>query len=100
EVAARRGRTRFNGDAEFLGASLAETLDRDSSGYTATGRHRLTPLTSIAVKYDRIEDRFPLAPVRDTDSYRVMPGVEFKPRALISGFAYVGYRRFSPRAAT
>jgi hypothetical protein len=28
-----------------------------------------------------------------------MPGVEFKPRALISGSAYVGYRRFTPEAA-
>ena len=25
-----------------------------------------------------------------------MPGVELKPRALISGSAYVGYRRFTP----
>jgi hypothetical protein len=28
-----------------------------------------------------------------------MPGVEFKPRALIKGSAYVGYRRFTPSAA-
>jgi len=46
-----------------------------------------------------MEDHFPLSPVRDTDSYRVMPGVEFKPRALIKGSAYVGYRRFTPEAA-
>src|SRR5207253_11359318 len=34
---------------------------------------------------------------RDSDSYRVMPGVDFKPRALIKGYAYAGYRRFMPR---
>ena len=28
-----------------------------------------------------------------------MPGVEFKPRALIKGSAYVGYRRFTPSVA-
>src|SRR4029079_7285239 len=100
EVAAGRGRTRLNGDAEVLRGRPAEGRARDSVRDAARARPRLTPLTTLAVKYDRIEDRFPLAPVRDTDSYRVMPGVEFKPRALISGFAYVGYRRFSPRAAT
>jgi len=28
-----------------------------------------------------------------------MPGVEFKPRALIKGSAYVGYRKFTPTTA-
>jgi hypothetical protein len=28
-----------------------------------------------------------------------MPGVEFKPRALVAGRAYVGYRRFTPADA-
>jgi hypothetical protein len=37
-----------------------------------------------------------LSPWRDAESYRVMPGVEFKPRALINGSAYVGYRKFTP----
>src|SRR5262249_38046109 len=29
-------------------------------------------------------------------SYRVMPGVELKQRALVSGYAWVGYREFTP----
>jgi hypothetical protein len=37
-----------------------------------------------------------LSPGRNSDSFKVMPGVEFKPRALISGNAYVGYRAFTP----
>ncbi len=39
----------------------------------------------------------PTLAARDSKSFRVMPGVEFKPRALISGSAYVGYREFTPK---
>jgi hypothetical protein len=35
-------------------------------------------------------------PARDADSWRVMPGVEFAPQALIKGSAYVGHRKFTP----
>ena len=28
-----------------------------------------------------------------------MPGVELRPRALVSGSAWVGYRRFTPKAS-
>jgi hypothetical protein len=97
EVAKRLGKIRFDGDAFFLGQRLQETLDRDTDAYTMTARHKLSFLTTLGVRYERKEDRFPLSPVRDTDSFRVMPGVEFKPRALISGSAWVGYRRFDPK---
>src|SRR3954469_11757443 len=96
EVAARRGEIRFDGDAIFQGTSLKQTLDRDSEGVSVTGRYKLSNLTTIATRYDTFHDRFALSPLRDTDSFRVMPGVEFKPRALINGVAYVGYRSFKP----
>ena len=54
-------------------------------------RHQLTPLTTLRAASERLRRRsFPFSPERDTDSFRVMPGVEFKPRALINGSAYVG----------
>ena len=56
----------------------------------------MTPLSTLVVRYERIEDAFAFSPARDSKSFRVMPGVEFKPRALINGSAYVGYRRFTP----
>lgn len=96
-VAKRRGETRFDDDAVFLGQRLKDTLDQRSDTYAVAARHRLSPLTTVGVRYEREEDRFPLSPVRNTDSFRVMPGVEFKPRALISGSAWVGYRNFDPR---
>jgi hypothetical protein len=96
-VSKRRGETRFDDDAVFLGQRLKDTLNQTSDTYVVAARHKLSPLTALAVRYERQEDRFPLSPVRNTDSFRVMPGVEFKPRALISGSAWVGYRNFAPR---
>jgi hypothetical protein len=97
EVAGKTGKTVFAADDFVLGNSLKQTLDHTTSGALLTARHRLTSLTTIALKSDRIHDTFPLSPIRDNDSYRIVPGVEFKPRALISGFVYLGYRSFAPR---
>ena len=99
EVAGRIDETRFNADEEFDGVRLQRTLDHKATGYSAAARHRVTPLTTVVVRYERIDDEFRFSPLRDSHSVRVMPGVEFKPRALIKGSAYVGYRRFTPSAS-
>jgi hypothetical protein len=99
EVAGHRGETRYDADAFFLGTSLRETLNRDTSGYSVIARQKLSPLTTLSVRYENQQDRFTYSPVRDTNSFRVMPGVEFKPKALISGSAFVGYRRFTPESS-
>jgi len=91
---------RYDGDAFFLGTSLRETLTRDTNGYRVIARERLSALTTVAVRYDNDRDRFPFSPERNADSFRAMAGVEFRPRALISGSAYVGYREFQPRSST
>lgn len=97
EIARRHGETRFDGDAFFLGQRLQDTLNRDSDSWVVTARHQHSALTTIGAKYENQRDRFPFSSVRDTDSFRVMPGVEFKPRALVSGSAWVGYRSFKPK---
>ncbi len=99
EVAGRIDETRFDADDEFDGVRLQRTLDHKATGYNVAARHRVTPLTTVVVRYERIDDEFRLSPLRDSHSVRVMPGVEFKPRALIKGSAYIGYRRFTPSAA-
>jgi hypothetical protein len=99
EVAGRLDEMRFDADEEFDGVRLQRTLDRKTTGYSVAARHRVTPLTTVVVRYEGIEDEFRFSPLRDSRSMRVMPGVEFKPRALIKGTAYVGYRRFTPSAA-
>lgn len=100
EVAGRRLDTKYDADAVLVdGTSLQRTLNRRTVGVEATARHRVTPLTAVAVAYDNTRDRFEFSPSRDSKSYRVMPGIEFKPRALVSGSAFVGYRRFTPEDA-
>ena len=99
EVAARRGSTRFDGDDYFQEQRLKETLDRDTRVFGVTARYRRNGLTTVGLRYENQTDRFPLSPIRDTDSFRVMPGVELRPRALVSGSAWVGFRRFTPKAS-
>jgi hypothetical protein len=78
------------------GARLRDALNQEERRLAVTARYRMTPLTALAVRAEAIEDRFPFSPIRDSDSVRVMPGVEFKPRALVSGSAFVGVRRLQP----
>jgi hypothetical protein len=80
-------------DEVFLGTSLREALNRNSRSLGAVARWETTPLTTVALRADVLEDRFPYSPVRDNDSIRIMPGIELEPRALISGSAYVGVRK-------
>ena len=96
ELAAKRARAEYDADAFLAGTSLRETLNRETRGVVGTVRDRLSALTTVGVKFDRLTDTFPYSPTRDSRSVRIMPGVEFKPRALISGSAWVGYRRFTP----
>jgi len=98
EAAGRLDDTRFDADASFDGVSLQRTLNQKTKGASLATRHQLTPLTTVVVRYEQVEDEFPFSPARDSKSFRVMPGVEFKPRALIKGSAYVGYRQFTPKA--
>ncbi len=94
EVAGRKSILRFDGDQVFTGSDLEQTLNRDTNGLSATARYQRTPLTTLAVRTETYRDRFISAPLRDGDTLRVQPGVEFRPRALVSGSAYLGYGRF------
>ena len=99
EIAGRIDDTKFDADEEFDNVRLQRTLNQKTTGYSLAARHRVTPLTTVVVRYEGIDDEFEYSPARDSKSVRIMPGVEFKPRALIKGSAYVGYRRFTPVAA-
>jgi hypothetical protein len=95
-VTGQRLSTRYDATTEYDNTSLQRTLNRDTNGVEIKSLYRLSALTSIGARFDDLQDRFPMQPARNSDSVRLMPGVEFKPRALISGAAYVGYRRFTP----
>jgi len=96
EVAARQLAIEYDADAQFDGTALQRTLNRTTDGLYVIARHRLTSLTTVATRVERTRDRFEFSPVRDSTSQRIMPGVEFRPQALIKGAAWVGYRKFMP----
>jgi hypothetical protein len=79
---------------------LADALNRDERASALEGRFVLTPLTSLVFETEYRQDRFERTTSRDTDTVLVEGGLEFKPLALISGRARVGFRHFAPRDAT
>ncbi len=98
EVSSRRASVEYDAGETFLNVSLQETLNRESLMFAGTIRYALTPLTTLALRGDTSQDRFQFSPTRDADTIRVMPGIEFKARALINGSAYVGVRQFRTKS--
>jgi hypothetical protein len=62
-------------------------------------RYAITPLTTVSVDLEFQRDRFDTSALRDADSVRVMPGVQFSPDAVVAGRAAMGFRQFTPRAS-
>jgi hypothetical protein len=94
ETGASETRITFQDDALFQDISLRETLNRRMRTGWASARYEVTPLTRVNLRAQLTQERFPFSPIRDADSLTLAPGVEFQPRALISGSASVGVRRF------
>ncbi|HLG54696.1 MAG TPA: outer membrane beta-barrel protein [Vicinamibacterales bacterium] len=94
---ARRSKTAYDRNEQYLSVSLADQLDHKSDAVAGGARFRVTPLTSVVITAEVERDRFERAPVRNTDSLRVGPAVEFDSGAAISGDAKAGIRSFVPR---
>jgi hypothetical protein len=92
----RARRTLEFGAAAIGDVGLAQSLNRTEEETAVVGRFAITPLTSLLVDARYREDRFTHAPDRDTDTVLALAGVEFKPLALISGRARLGWRAFTP----
>jgi hypothetical protein len=99
ELAASTASVAFAHDAIYNDTALQQVLNRTTKMARLTVRHNLTPLTTLAMRVEAVSDRFEFSPLRNANSLRVMPGVELKPRALVSGTVYVGVRRFNPQSA-
>jgi hypothetical protein len=96
---ATRQRLRYDENAENLGTSLSNSLDREARTVTTSLEHLLTPVTTVRLSADVLQDRFLYTPSRDSRSFRVAPGVEFKPNRTVSGGVVMGYRRLAPSDA-
>lgn len=93
DVRTRRSRVEYGGDTLYLGSDLARQLNRTTNGEGVALWYALTPLTTIGLDVQQDRDRFKFTRERDSDSLQVLPVVEFKPLALVSGRAQVGFRR-------
>ena len=94
-LSASRTTTAFDAEETFLGSELANELNRHSDDELLQLRFALTPLTTLVIDAQAIQDRFDNDLVRNADSIAVRPGFEFKPFALISGKVFVGFRHFN-----
>ena len=90
----RLARIAYNTDQIFDSQDLPSRLNRDEARFRTSFRYSVTPLTTLVANGDLERWRFELSPLRDANSFRVFPGVEFAASALLSGRAYVGYRTF------
>jgi len=80
-----------------LGGNVKEAMDRNTLTATGQLRHALTPRTSLVLSADALEDRFISQPPdmpRVRRSYRLLGGLEFSKRAVVSGKLLVGMREF------
>jgi len=102
DVYTRRFRSAYESDAvpgstdlvhALSSTDLAHALNRTGTIAGLGVAYKLTPLTTLGLFVEQEQDRFEFSSSRDTNSYRVMPTVEFNPRALISGRASIGFRR-------
>ena len=89
----RAEQLRFD-DESLPEVGLGAALDRDTETAQVEVRYAVTALTSIVTRIEVEQDRFVRSPFRDADSWSVLPGLEFKPSALIAGTVFVGYRKF------
>jgi hypothetical protein len=78
---------------------LANALNRDSRSGRVEVRRNLTALTTLVVRTDVQQDRFEFATIRNTDSLSAVAGLDFRPSALISGTAHVGFKATNAKSA-
>lgn len=90
----RRFKAEYDEDETFLGATLARELNHEEERAELQYRHALTPLTTLVIRNEYGKDRFETSQLRNSESFRIMPGFEFKPAALVAGSVFVGYRHF------
>lgn len=100
DLVGRQTTYRFEGDPIYNDTNIAENLNRKGTIGSATLRYRATALTRLTLLGEFSRDRFDSSAQRDNSSFRMMPGVEFDPFALITGTARVGYRQINMTAPT
>ena len=99
DVSAAHTNTEYEA-SDFETIDLRQALNGTADSIALTPKLRLTEFTSVAVRAEGLQERFTYDAARNRDSVMLMPGVELKPRALVSGQAYVGYRWMAAKDPT
>ena len=94
----RRSSATYSDDEFFEGVRLADALNTDTETIAAGIDFELTPLTSLSLTAEQVDDSFKRSPDRDAETRRYGVALSFQPAALISGRAQVAYRDFKPRS--
>jgi hypothetical protein len=92
----RRAETAYEEGEEFRGVDLAGELNRVGRSASFGLKLFVTPFTTLALAAETLQERFPGSHLRDADSIRFVPTLEFSSDAAISGRAGAGYRDFKP----
>ncbi|HEY3883682.1 MAG TPA: hypothetical protein VGL62_00645 [Vicinamibacterales bacterium] len=95
-----RANLTFDSGSLFRGFDLATAFDGHVEAIDASVGMDLTPFTSVSVAATRDEQRFTLAPDRNSDTTRIAPTITFGSQAIITGTASVGVSRFQPSSAS
>jgi hypothetical protein len=92
----RAGRTEVLFDEDDPAVQyVRDALNRNERTVAASLEYALTPLTNLVVTGERGEHTFPLSPLRNGDSHRVLAGLSLASDAVISGRAMIGWRRLT-----
>jgi hypothetical protein len=81
---------------EFRGEDLKTSFDSRRDTLDGGFSMDLTPITRFSVLVAREQQRFDFSTDRDSDTWRITPGLSFNPAGLVTGSASVGYRHFHP----
>jgi hypothetical protein len=95
-----RTTTAWDRNERYLGVGLADQLDYAATSFAGGARFKVTPLTTVTAAAEVEQDRFQRSPLRDADSLRIGPSVDFDSSAAITGHLRADYRSFSPLSST
>ena len=92
-VSRRRSEVDYKGDTSYLGSDLAEFLGATVWINALQFRYALTPFTTIGADLEQDRTEFEVATERNSKGVLVASVIEFRPLALVSGRARVGFRK-------
>jgi hypothetical protein len=96
----KRTKTDYPEHETYNEVSMRFRFNRWTDVYTVSARYALTPLTTVLLDTEYVREKFEFDIFRNSAGFRLLPGVEFKPLALISGSARVGYRQLNFESPT